>query len=249
MFLVPRCGFIFIMGMKRIKLILRLSDRGLKMSSESSLNAELSKRMSVFGLKLWVLICICVGAFIGTILCLLPVWVTFSKRSRKSANRFSLSQIPNVSKDIKVDSVGTQTSYESLLLPVLEDSSYKNSDKTLVHLGTRKSSDPDNNSQCSLVYHHERGLSSLSWEEGSCGTVRKHSSLLHGGFMTASPLIGLPEISHLGWGHWFTFRDLEIATNRFSAETVLGEGGYGVVYRGRLVNGTEVAVKKLFNNL
>lgn len=63
--------------------------------------------------------------------------------------------------------------------------------------------------------------------------------------MTASPLIGLPEISHLGWGHWFTFRDLEIATNRFSAETVLGEVGYGVVYRRSLVNGTEVAVKKL----
>ncbi|KAF5481470.1 hypothetical protein F2P56_002116 [Juglans regia] len=249
MFLVPRCGFLFVSGIKRIKLILRLSDRGLKMSSEGSLNAELSKKTSFLGLKLWVLICVCVGAFIVIILCILSVWVTFRKRSRKSAERFSLSQIPNVSKDIKIDRVGTQTSHESLFQPVLEKSSDKHSDKTSVHLGTRKSSDPDNNTQCSSVYHHERGLSSISWEEGSCGTDRKHSSLLHGGLMTASPLIGLPEISHLGWGHWFTFRDLEFSTNRFSAETVLGEGGYGVVYRGRLVNGTEVAVKKLFNNL
>ena len=67
--------------------------------------------------------------------------------------------------------------------------------------------------------------------------------------MTASPLVGLPEISHLGWGHWFTLRDLDLATNHFSAENVLGEGGYGVVYRARLINGSEVAVKKLLNNL
>ena len=74
--------------------------------------------------------------------------------------------------------------------------------------------------------------------------VRKQSS-----YATASPLIGLPEMSHLGWGHWFTLRDLQLATNRFSAENVIGEGGYGVVYRGVLINGTEVAVKKLLNNL
>ncbi|KAJ1383134.1 Serine-threonine/tyrosine-protein kinase, catalytic domain [Sesbania bispinosa] len=89
----------------------------------------------------------------------------------------------------------------------------------------------------------------MSGEEGSSGTVRKQSTLSFGGMVTASPLIGLPEISHLGWGHWFTLRDLELATNRFSAENVIGEGGYGVVYRGRLINGSEVAVKKLLNNL
>ncbi|RZS26323.1 hypothetical protein BHM03_00059645, partial [Ensete ventricosum] len=32
------------------------------------------------------------------------------------------------------------------------------------------------------------------------------------------------------WGHWFTLRDLEIATDWFSKDNVLGEGGYGVVY-------------------
>ncbi|CAN1312969.1 Probable receptor-like protein kinase At5g18500 [Linum perenne] len=53
----------------------------------------------------------------------------------------------------------------------------------------------------------------------------------------------------LGWGHWFTLRDLELATNRFSKDNVLGEGGYGVVYRGNLVNGSPVAVKKILNNL
>ncbi|KAF9596143.1 hypothetical protein IFM89_007196 [Coptis chinensis] len=64
-----------------------------------------------------------------------------------------------------------------------------------------------------------------------------------------SPLSGLPEFSHLGWGHWFTLRDLELATSQFLKENLLGEGGYGVVYRGNLINGTPVPVKKLLNNL
>ncbi|KAK6142232.1 hypothetical protein DH2020_022580 [Rehmannia glutinosa] len=89
-----------------------------------------------------------------------------------------------------------------------------------------KSSDVDDISQCSSMYHQERACSSQSGEEGSSGNARKQY-----GLVMASPLIGLPEISHLGWGHWFTLRDLQIATNRFSAENVLGEGGYGVVYR------------------
>ncbi|XP_022774626.1 probable receptor-like protein kinase At2g42960 isoform X2 [Durio zibethinus] len=222
------------------------------MSSQGALNAELSKKTSFLGLKLWVLIGISVGAFIVLILGILSVWVTFRRRSRRSVDKFSLSQIPNVSKDIKVDKVGVQSFNdhpESVFLSVNDKSSDRNSEKMLAHLGMSKSSDPDNISQCSSIYHHERGLSSHSGEEGSSGTVRKPSALSYGGIVTASPLVGLPEISHLGWGHWFTLRDLDLATDHFSAENVIGEGGYGVVYRGRLINGTEVAVKKLLNNL
>uniref|UniRef100_A0A2N9GET5 non-specific serine/threonine protein kinase n=1 Tax=Fagus sylvatica TaxID=28930 RepID=A0A2N9GET5_FAGSY len=252
MFLISRWGCLFGTGAERIKSIEILSSRVSDMSSESSLNAELSKKMPLLGLKLWVLICICVGAFIVLILCMLSVWAASRRKSRRSMDKFPLSKIPNVSKDIKVDRVGTQGSHyhpDSLFISVHDKSSDKNLEKPLVHLGTSKSSDPDNISQCSSIYHHERALSSVSGEEGSSGTVKKHSSLSYSGLVTASPLIGLPEISHLGWGHWFTLRDLEFATNRFSAENVLGEGGYGVVYQGRLINGTDVAVKKLLNNL
>nr|TKS18783.1 putative receptor-like protein kinase [Populus alba] len=221
------------------------------MSSES-LNAELSKKTSVFGLKLWVLIGVSVGVFIISILCALSAWVTFRRKSRRSVDKYSHSKIPNTSKDIKVDRVGVQNfgdHPESLFLTVNDKLSDKNSEKMQVHLGMSKSSDPDNASQCSSIYHHERACSSHSGEEGSSGTFRKQSSLSHAGLVTASPLIGLPEFSHLGWGHWFTLRDLEFATNSFVAENVLGEGGYGVVYKGTLINGTEVAVKKLLNNL
>ncbi|CAL1389619.1 unnamed protein product [Linum trigynum] len=217
------------------------------MSSES-LNAELTKKTSILGLKLYALIGISVGASIVLILCVLSVWA-FRRRSRRSMD--SLSQIPNVSKDIRVDRVGANKSYsdqpDSLFLTINDKSSDKNSEKMINHLGMSKSSDPDNISQCSSVFHHEKGFSSQSGEEGSSGTMRKQSS--YPGLVTASPLVGLPEFSHLGWGHWFTLRDLEFATNRFAAENVLGEGGYGVVYKGRLINGTEVAVKKILNNL
>ncbi|KAJ4747726.1 Protein kinase superfamily protein [Rhynchospora pubera] len=57
-----------------------------------------------------------------------------------------------------------------------------------------------------------------------------------------------PEVSHLGWGHWYTLRELELATDGFSDKNVIGEGGYGIVYRGVLHDGAHVAVKNLLNN-
>ncbi|KAL1220741.1 putative serine/threonine-protein kinase [Cardamine amara subsp. amara] len=57
-----------------------------------------------------------------------------------------------------------------------------------------------------------------------------------------------PEVSHLGWGRWYTLRELEAATNGLCEENVIGEGGYGIVYRGVLTDGTKVAVKNLLNN-
>ncbi|EFH58141.1 predicted protein [Arabidopsis lyrata subsp. lyrata] len=217
------------------------------MSPESSLNAEMSKKISFFGLKglkLWVWVCLVVGVFIVMILCILSLWITFRRKSRRSSSKFPFNQIPHVSKDIRVDRAGVQNPHPESLYIEMND---KSTGKTMMsHLGRTKSSDNDTLSQCSSVNHHERACSSHSGEEGGFGSAGR---LYGGGPVTASPLVGLPEISHLGWGHWFTLRDLELATNRFAAVNVLGEGGYGVVYRGKLVNGTEVAVKKLLNNL
>lgn len=57
-----------------------------------------------------------------------------------------------------------------------------------------------------------------------------------------------PEVSHLGWGRWYTLRELEAATDGLCEENVIGEGGYGIVYSGLLPDGTRVAVKNLLNN-
>ncbi|KAL6542774.1 hypothetical protein OROHE_010294 [Orobanche hederae] len=43
----------------------------------------------------------------------------------------------------------------------------------------------------------------------------------------------------------FSLRELRIATSNFSSKNVLGQGGFGVVYKGLLPNKTMVAVKRL----
>lgn len=44
---------------------------------------------------------------------------------------------------------------------------------------------------------------------------------------------------------WFTYDELAHATNNFSAQNLLGEGGFGRVYKGVLVDGRDIAVKQL----
>jgi hypothetical protein len=201
----------------------------------TDLNTGLSKKTFVFGLKVWVLMGIIVGLFIVIILVLLSFYLTSRKKSRRANDMLPISQIPMVSeeiKEIKVDQVSANKSTDREL------------EKFSIH-----PKNGDNSSQSGSFNHAEQeGVGSQSGEEGGMGTLSVYRSSSHP--VTApSPLSGLPEFSHLGWGHWFTLRDLDRATNRFSKENIIGEGGYGIVFRGNLINGTPVAVKKLFNNL
>ncbi|GKV46392.1 hypothetical protein SLEP1_g53378 [Rubroshorea leprosula] len=211
----------------------------------TDLNTELSKKTAVFGLRVWEVIGIVVALFIIIILSMLSFCLTSRKKSRPW-NKIPISQIPTVSKEIKevrVEQVSTTDFVpHDGILTIHDKSSDKDSGKVMVHPGMGNQSDS---------FHHLEtdGAESQSGEEGSSGTVTVYKPSSSYPITAPSPLIGLPEFSHLGWGHWFTLRDLEVATNRFSKENVLGEGGYGVVYQGRLINGTPVAVKKILNNL
>ncbi|KAK4488823.1 hypothetical protein RD792_004613 [Penstemon davidsonii] len=53
-----------------------------------------------------------------------------------------------------------------------------------------------------------------------------------------------PEV-RLGHLRRYTFKELRAATNHFNSKNILGKGGFGIVYKGRLNNGTIVAVKRL----
>ena len=73
---------------------------------------------------------------------------------------------------------------------------------------------------------------------------------------SSAPLIGSGSVSYSvyspsepgGLGNsrsWFTYEELIKATNGFSTENLLGEGGFGSVYKGYLPDGREIAVKQL----
>ncbi|XP_025820087.1 probable LRR receptor-like serine/threonine-protein kinase At2g23950 [Panicum hallii] len=52
-------------------------------------------------------------------------------------------------------------------------------------------------------------------------------------------------VARLGNVRQFGLRELQAATDGFAAKHILGKGGFGNVYRGRLPDGTTVAVKRL----
>ncbi|KHG20857.1 hypothetical protein F383_26867 [Gossypium arboreum] len=56
------------------------------------------------------------------------------------------------------------------------------------------------------------------------------------------------DAQNIGWGRWYSMKELEMATRGFAEENVIGEGGYGIVFKGILQDGSVVAVKNLLNN-
>ncbi|PIN00332.1 Serine/threonine protein kinase [Handroanthus impetiginosus] len=200
----------------------------------SSFNFDLSKKTHIFHLKVWILVTLFLGIFIVLVLVLL--WCCTARKKSKKNNLLPIIQIPNVSREIKEIKIDQNSANHDIMdfFNVQEKYGEKDSDKLLVRFKNEKEKNGDGSS-----------------ESGSFNYLDKDDSAVDSGKNkgSSSPLSGLPELSHLGWGHWFTLRDLEIATNKFSKENVIGEGGYGIVYRGQLINGTIVAVKRLLNNL
>ncbi|XP_072981983.1 proline-rich receptor-like protein kinase PERK8 isoform X2 [Typha latifolia] len=71
--------------------------------------------------------------------------------------------------------------------------------------------------------------------------------LVHNKYSTGSRgFKGLLNDMNLGKSNsWFTYEDLYDMTDGFSPQNLLGEGGFGCVYKGHLPDGREVAVKQL----
>ncbi|KAL6128378.1 hypothetical protein ACLB2K_071733 [Fragaria x ananassa] len=55
----------------------------------------------------------------------------------------------------------------------------------------------------------------------------------------------LPGVQFLQKVHAFSYNELKVATNEFHPSNKIGEGGFGTVYKGRLNDGRDVAVKVL----
>ncbi|XP_073046280.1 probable receptor-like protein kinase At5g18500 [Primulina eburnea] len=215
----------------------------------SSHNSGLSKETGIFNLKVWAL----VGIFfcIFAVLVLSMLWWFIARKKFRTANKLPVNQIPNVSKEIKE----IRMDQNSTIHFDPERDSFSNgelyhgkdSDKVLTQLNNGKGSNADSSGQSgSFTFIRKDDGAYESVERKGSPALNQPSS--HP-ITIPSPLAGLPELSQLDWGHWFTLRDLAIATDKFSKENVIGEGGYGVVYRGQLTNGIVVAVKRLLNNL
>lgn len=203
---------------------------------------QLSKPTSIFGLHLWAVLGICLGAAIVLLLFLISLWFT-SKRSNKTktklnndsstnSNKNKEPAIPVVSKDIPEVRIPPDPYPEpdpnygverQALLPPLEEES-PNGYHNKIQVGIGKDH--------RICYPAGNG---------SGGAVGSH----HQAPVAAAVV---PEVSHLGWGHWYTLRELEVSTSGFAPENVVGEGGYGIVYYGVLEDRTQIAVKNLLNN-
>ncbi|WCJ23213.1 Protein kinase superfamily protein [Euphorbia peplus] len=206
----------------------------------SQLKESLTKKY--IGVQLWVIITICLGVACVVVM-MVSLCFTFRKKTKTNNRMLPGPRRPKVSEEIKDISVDQSSANKAVFLNINDKFSDKDSEKGLIHL-----ENGDDSSQSSSLGHFEKdGAGSQLGEEGTnIGVASSYRPSSHP--LTApSPLSGLPEFSHLGWGHWFTLRDLQVATNQFSKNNIIGDGGYGIVYQGHLMNGTPVAVKKLLN--
>nr|GMC55028.1 probable serine/threonine-protein kinase At1g01540 isoform X2 [Ipomoea batatas] len=196
------------------------------------LNDELSKRTTVFGLRLWVVVGVCVGAAIVLVLFLISLWLSSKKIMAFLPHK--KPKIPNVSKEIQEIRVDPSQS-PKLLRAAMHDPVPEPEEESRSSGGDQRSH--GENGKGHRILHPER--------------VGPGSGSSHGSEKPKSgdqAIALVPEVSHLGWGHWYTLRELEISTNGFADENVIGEGGYGIVYHGVLEDNTKVAVKNLLNN-
>lgn len=63
--------------------------------------------------------------------------------------------------------------------------------------------------------------------------------------MDTVPAIG--SLSHPTSTRFLSYEELKEATNNFESASILGEGGFGRVFKGVLSDGTAVAIKRLGN--
>ncbi|KAI7758411.1 hypothetical protein M8C21_013099 [Ambrosia artemisiifolia] len=186
------------------------------------MNSELSKPTSIFGLRLWVVVGIFVGVIIVLLLFLLSVCITSRRRHIKNPNN------------------NNNINHQTLTTPVSKDI------QEIVHHDTsdHRTSIPE--IQIDIGKSEHRVVFSDRQSSGESRATSNNDTASFGGGGGGSG--GLPQVSHLGWGRWYTLRELEAATNGLADENVIGEGGYGIVYSGVLGDNTRVAVKNLLNN-
>lgn len=76
-----------------------------------------------------------------------------------------------------------------------------------------------------------------------CGTLLNAADI-KSGCLCGTSLGRMPQYKSRGV-QVFTLKEMDLATDNFSEANMLDNGGYGVVYRGILIDGTVIAIKVL----
>ncbi|KAJ4975651.1 hypothetical protein NE237_000757 [Protea cynaroides] len=102
-----------------------------------------------------------------------------------------------------------------------------------------------------LLLFMASGYGLLEKRKGSMEKRQRRRMILSFDFITNEKFSAMNELEDNGTNLELPFIELDVvvaATENFSPSNKLGEGGFGVVYKGRLSNGKEIAVKRLSKN-
>ncbi|XAR72814.1 Non-specific serine/threonine protein kinase [Bertholletia excelsa] len=190
-------------------------------SSDSSLFHSFTSATPFLGLKLYVVIGIGL-AFVVVVSCLILFCVCSNRKSKRPAMRVKHNSgfLPLVCKEI---------------VEIKESDREEN----------RKIGECEKENKAIVCEKMGKNIRvEIEGKKGSSGSNASGGSQSETKLSSAVPVDG----TNIGWGRWYSLSELETATRGFADESVIGEGGYGVVYRGVLQDGSVVAVKDLLNN-
>ncbi|XVF61185.1 hypothetical protein PTKIN_Ptkin08bG0109800 [Pterospermum kingtungense] len=193
---------------------------------------QLSTTTSIFGLRLWVVLGVCAGAAFVLILFLISLWLASKRTKHKLSSKTTIPVVSKEIQEVKIESPKSQIQAE----PYAEPDPSTAIERQALFLPLEEES--------ATGYHGIHIEIGKDHRISYPGLSPHTSGETRGDYVAGA----VPEVSHLGWGHWYTLRELEVSTNGFAPEKVIGEGGYGIVYHGVLEDSTEVAVKNLLNN-
>lgn len=191
-------------------------------SNISSVKENLSKP-TPFGFQLWVLLIFFI--FLLSILLIIFFFlfrcIIHRRRKKSYEPRLCFPSITISSKDHHHNAYRSTSSLDRRLLPL---------NISEIEMNARKLTD------------HGPVLSDHLFRQGSRTT---HSSMINdvGSMGKYSPVV-----REVWRGSRFSLKEIEVATNGFAKENLIGNGDYGRVYHGILFDTTRVAVKRILNN-
>ncbi|XP_038685314.1 probable serine/threonine-protein kinase At1g01540 [Tripterygium wilfordii] len=190
--------------------------------------ATLSKPTPFFGIKLWLLILIMIGLLLLLILLFISLCFLYLCHRKPYKPRFHL---PNPIACTAPKSNNPKYCSSSLDRRLLQ---CNNNNNSTVEIEIMDIAQPD--LQVMLSDRWSGRASGNTSLESTAATdvesVARHS----------------PVVSDAWRGNRFCLKEIEVVTNAFAEENLVGEGYYGIVYRGVLLDTTRVTVNRLLGS-